>query len=325
MTRGTKGKSRLLLPGRDLSWNAFSKSLLDGFLRDGIDDVAGAVAFYCVLSLFPLLLFVVAVVSQIVSWQTIDDVVQEASRVAPDQVTAILRERLVALKEHPSGGLLTVGFLGALWSASAGVSSIIPALNRAYDVIETRPYWRRKLLAIAATLSFGVVALAASIFALTLPAIVGPGGGPIATLVDWIRLPVAGLVMMVIWALLYAFLPNVRPRFQPVTPGSVVGVLLWLGASWGFGIYARHFGDYEATYGALGGVIVLLLWMWVSAMALLLGAEINRILMPVEDKREVTTLDKEQSSTVSVGAQNESAEPSQVTSAIVDRTGLVRK
>lgn len=308
-----------------MSWRAFSEQLVDGFLRDGIDDVAGTVAFYCVLSLFPLLLFVVAVVSQIVSWQTIDEVVREAARVAPDQVTAILRERLVALKEHPSGGLLTLGFLGALWSASAGVSSIIPALNRAYDVVETRPYWRRKLLALGATLSFGVVALAASLFALVLPAIVGSGGGPLATVITWIRLPAAGLIMMGIWALLYTFLPNVRPRFQPVTPGSIVGVFLWLVASWAFGIYARHFGDYEATYGALGGVIVLLLWMWVSAMALLLGAEINRIVMPAEDKREVSTLDEEQSNAAGASPQKGSPALSQVTSAIVNRTGLVRK
>lgn len=288
MGRRRRGKTRLLVPGRDIAWGEIGRRLVEEFQQDAVDDIAATVTFYCVLSLFPLLLCTVGVISKVVSWETIEQVVHVVSRVAPHDVTRIVSERLTTLKSQPATGLLTVSFVGALWSASAGVGSLIPALDRAYDVVETRPFWRRKLLAIGVTLGIGAMALAASLVALAIPA-VQHWLGPLGVVLGWLRLPVSGAMMMFTWGLLYMVLPNVRPRFQPVTPGSVVGVLLWVGASWGFGQYAQRFGQYEVTYGALGGVIVLLLWMWVSTMALLLGAMINKILMPEEDMAQVKT------------------------------------
>src|SRR5690606_12844882 len=120
--------------------------------------------------------------------------------------------------------------------------------------------------------------LVAALAAVAAPAIADAIGGPAATAITWRRLPVAGLLMMFVWAVLYWALPDVQQRFRFLTPGAVVGVLIWLVASWGFSLYARNFGSYDATYGALGGVIVMLLWMYISATALLLGAEINAIL-----------------------------------------------
>ena len=284
-----QGKTRLLWPGRDMTWRAFAARLVDALVRDAVDDVAATVTFYCVVALFPFMLFVVGVVSRVISWETIDQTVGDLASVAPSAVTAIVSERLRALKEHPAGPVLTFGFLATLWSASAGVASLIPALNRAYDVTETRPFWKRRLFAVAITLAAGLVALAAGLAAVALPVVARWIGGPLGAALVWARLPFAGLLMMGVWASLYTLLPNVRPRFQPITPGSVAGVLLWVIASWAFSLYVSHFGSYEATYGALGGVIVLLLWMWVSTMALLLGAEINRILMPADDLRRVET------------------------------------
>jgi membrane protein len=283
------GKTRLLWPGRDMSWRDFFKKLYEEFVTDAVDDVAATVTFYCVVALFPFLLFVVGVVSLVVSWETIDQTVRDLSRVAPQAVTMIVSERLTALKNHPSGGILTLGFLGTLWSASAGVGSLMPALNRAYDVAETRPFWKRRLFAVVVTLGAGVVALLAGLVAVALPATAHWIGGFLGDVLVWLRLPFSGLMMIVVWASLYTLLPNVRPRFQPITPGSVTGVLLWVVASWGFSQYVVHFGGYEATYGAVGGVIVLLLWMWVSTMAFLLGAEINKILMPPEAQERVVT------------------------------------
>lgn len=289
MTRANQGRARLLIPGRDLSWRQFFARLLKELRHDSADDVAATVTFYSMLALFPFLLFVVGALSKVVSWETIEDVVHQVSLVMPREVTGIVSQRLTALRSEPATGLLTFSFLDALWSASAGVASLIPALDRAYDVVETRPFWKRRLLAVAATLGVGAMSLVASLIALAVPALSHWIGGSLGELLLWVRLPIAGAIVMVTWALMYMFLPNVQPRFQPVTPGSVVGVLLWVAASWGFSQYVAHFGSYEATYGALGGVVVLLLWMWVSAMALLLGAEINKILMPPEVKREVET------------------------------------
>ncbi len=272
-------------PGRDIPWAEFLKALWRALSDDDVDDVAATVTFYGVLALFPFLLFVVGVLSKVVSWGTIEDVVRQVSRVMPRDVTAIVSERLIALKSQPATGLLTLSFLGALWSASAGVASLIPALDRAYDAVETRPFWKRRLLAVATTLGVGLLSIVASLTAIALPALARWTGGPLGEALSWLRLPLAGLLVMVTWTGLYRLLPDVRDRSQPVTPGAVVGVLVWVVASWGFSVYVQHFGRYEATYGALGGVIVLLLWMWVSTMALLLGAEINRVLVPTARPR----------------------------------------
>jgi len=289
VSRPEQVATRLLWPGRDIPWKEFFKKLVKELDHDSVDDVAATVTFYCVLALFPFLLFVVGVLSKVVSWDTIESIVQQVSQVMPRDVTTIVSERLTALKSQPATGLLTLSFIGALWSASAGVASLIPALDRAYDVVENRPFWKRRLLAIVTTLGVGLISIVASLIAIAVPALARWIGGPLGTALAWLRLPLAGLIIMVTWAGLYQFLPNVKPRFQPVTPGSVVGVLLWVAASWGFSFYVQHFGSYEATYGALGGVIVLLLWMWVSTMALMLGAEINKILMPTADKAQVDT------------------------------------
>jgi membrane protein len=280
VSRGGRAPQRLLWPGRDLAWKEFFQRLVKELDEDSVDDVAATVTFYCVLALFPFLLFVVGVLSKVVSWETIEDIVRQVSRVMPRDVTNIVSERLFALKSQPATGLLTVSFLGALWSASSGVASLIPALDRAYDVVETRPFWKRRLLAIAITLGVGLLSIVASLTAIAVPALAQWTGGPLGAALSWLRLPLAGVLIMATWTGLYQLLPDMKPHFQPVTPGSVVGVLVWIVASWGFSLYVQHFGRFEATYGALGGVIVLLLWMWVSTMALLLGAEINRILMP---------------------------------------------
>ncbi|MFO0647259.1 MAG: YihY/virulence factor BrkB family protein [Polyangiales bacterium] len=282
MSPPPQGKTKLLLPGRDMPWGYFFRTLADALVNDAVDDAAATVTFYCVVALFPFLLFVVGVVSRIVTWATIEQTVGDLARVAPQAVAAIVSERLAALKNHPSGGILTAGFFGTLWSASAGVASLTPALNRAYDVVETRPFWKRRLFAVVVTVGAGAVALIAGLIAVALPVAADWIGGLLGVALVWARLPFAALVMIVVWASLYTLLPNVRPRFQPITPGSVAGVGLWVIASWAFSVYVTHFGDYEATYGALGGVIVLLLWMWVSNMAFLLGAEINKILLPPE-------------------------------------------
>jgi membrane protein len=123
-----------------------------------------------------------------------------------------------------------------------------------------------------------VLALSAALIAIVTPAIAGFVGGPLGTAIDWLRLPVAGLAMMLLWALLYYVLPDVQQKFKFITPGSVGGVILWVAASAGFSAYVSNFGKYDATYGSLGGIIVLLLWMWISSLVMLLGAEANAII-----------------------------------------------
>jgi membrane protein len=190
----------------------------------------------------------------------------------------------VALLKSAHAGFAIGGAALALWGASRGASALMGALNAMFNKGETRPWWRRQLIAIAVTLG---VALAV-VVALAL-LVAGPTvghwltdrfglGGAFDVAWDVGRWVGAGLLVMLVWAVLYKFLPNTRAPFRIFTPGAIVGVLLWLGISYGFGFYLSHFNSYATTYGALGGGIIFLTWLWLSNIAILFGAEINDVL-----------------------------------------------
>jgi membrane protein len=256
----------------------FGKRLAAEWKKDAVADTAAALTYYGVLALFPFLLFLVALISLVLDPRRVSGLVQQLSAVAPPQATQIVSGRLDALARHPSGKLLTIGIVAALWSASGAVGALGQALNRCNDLCETRPLWKTRGLALLVTLGAGVVSVLAALILFAVPVAGALVGGPVGHAITWLRFPVAGLIAMVLWALLYWALPSVRPRFQLLTPGSVAGVVVWLIASWGFSEYVRHSRSYEATYGAIGGMIVLLVWMWLSSAVVLLGAEVNKLL-----------------------------------------------
>jgi len=265
-------------PGHGMGWGEFFKALRVEFAKDRVGDVAGAVTFAGVLALFPFILFLVALAGVIIDPAQTQELIREMSKVAPPDVTNILGERLQSLTTAESGGVLGLSALTAIWAASGGMNALIRALNTTYGVEESRPFWKVRGLAIMMVLVTAVLALGAALTALAIPAVAAWVGGPVGTAIVWLRMPLAAVMMMFLWAVLYYTLPNVQQRFKFITPGSVVGVLVWVLASWGFSKYVSNFGKYEATYGALGGIIVMLLWMWISAQVLLLGAEINAII-----------------------------------------------
>ena len=268
----------MVLPGKGMGWKEFFKTLKNEYSRDKVSDVAGALTFFGVLALFPFLLFLVSLASVLIDPAKAQVLIRELSRVAPKEVATILGERLQALAASDNVGLLTVGALGAIWAASGGIVALMTALNTVYGVEETRPFWKVRGLAILSTLVAALISIISAAVAVATPAIANKLGGPFPTLVTWLRLPLAGVLMMFLWALLYYALPDVKQKFKFITPGSVVGVVIWLLASWGFSLYVANFGSYDANYGAIGGVIVMLMWMWISAQVILLGAEINAIL-----------------------------------------------
>jgi membrane protein len=268
----------MVLPGKGMGWKEFFKALKDEYARDKVGDVAGSLTFFGVLALFPFLIFLVSLASVIIDPARAQVLIEELAQVAPREVVSILGQRLEALAVSNSVGLLTAGAVGAIWIASGGVVSLMRALNTAYGVEETRPFWKVRGVAVLSTLAAALLSIAAAVLAVVTPVIANKLGGPFPTLVTWLRLPLAGVMMMFLWALLYYALPNVKQSFKFITPGSVVGVIIWVLASWGFSQYVANFGKYDANYGALGGVIVLLMWMWITAQVILLGAEINAIL-----------------------------------------------
>ncbi len=253
--------------------------------KDKASDMAAALTYYGVLAIFPLIIFMLALASLLIEPADAEALVARLSQVAPGEATAILGGRIREFGQESHGGLLTLGILGALWAASSGMGALMGALNTAYGVEETRPFWKVRGIAILTTLAASVLVVMAAAIAVALPPIAARLGGPVAEGLSWLGLPVAGLMMMFLWSLLYWRLPAVRHRFRLITPGALVGVVVWLVASWAFSLYVKNFGAYDATYGAVGGVIVLLLWMWISAQALLLGAEINAIVEHASEPR----------------------------------------
>jgi membrane protein len=181
-------------------------------------------------------------------------------------------------------GLLSVGILVALWSASVGIRSLMNAMNKAYDVEEGRPTWKLMLLAVVYTIGLALILLAAAGLMVTGPQVMEWLAGQVGlkeivvTLWTWLRWPVIVILMMLVVALLYYVTPDVEQEFRFITPGSVLSVIVWIAASVGFGIYVQNFGNYDATYGSIGAVIVLLLYFYISAAVLLFGAEMNAVI-----------------------------------------------
>lgn len=268
----------MLWPGRQISWKQFGKKLYRGWDEDEVGDVAASLTYYAVLALFPFLIFTVAIAGMMLTPDIVLQASSSLSKVAPGPVTSLLTERLRALMQSHNASLLSFGIVTSIWSASCAVMSLMRALNRCYEIEERRSWWKRQLLAIGTAIGATVVALVVAALLFVLPLLTRLIGLPGS--VGWLSLVVAALTTMALWAALYQLLPDAKPRFQILSPGAVVGVLLWLGASWLLSLYVRHLGHYEATYGVLGGVIVLLMWLWVSSVTILLGAEINRILQP---------------------------------------------
>ncbi len=266
------------LPGKGMSWKSFLIELKNEVVKDNISDVAGAVAFSGILALFPFLLFAVSLASVVIEPAQIEQLIHQLARVAPAQVTQIVGQQIHSLTSGKSTGLLTFGALGAIWAASGGVLAISRALNTTYGVEEKRGFFKLRGIAVLTTFLIAGMALLATLSAVVTPMIADKLGEPLGTVVTWLRLPFAAAIMLVLWAFIYYLLPDVEQKFVFITPGSLVGVTVWLLASWGFSLYAKNFGSYDATYGALGGVVVLLVWMWISAQVLLLGAEINALI-----------------------------------------------
>ncbi len=186
--------------------------------------------------------------------------------------------------QNQKSGVLSVGILVALWSASIGIRSLMNAMNRAYDVEEGRPTWKLMLLSVGYTIGLAIILLCAAALMIIGPQVMEWLADQVGlkdivvTLWTWLRWPVIVFLMMLVVAVLYYVTPDVEQRFRFITPGSVVAVIVWIAASIAFGIYVQNFGNYDATYGSIGAVIVLLLYFYISAAVLLFGAEMNAVI-----------------------------------------------
>ena len=201
-----------------MSWKEFLVALKDEIANDEITNVAGSVTYSGILAFFPFLLFLVALASLVVTPDQAESLVEQLGHVAPAAVTQILGERIRSITSDSKTGLLTLGAVTAIWAASSGIATLTSALNTVYGVREQRPFWKTRGLAVLMTLVAGVLAVAAALIAVASPALADPVGGPIGTAISWLRFPVAGLIMMFLWAILYYALPDVEQSFRFITP-----------------------------------------------------------------------------------------------------------
>jgi membrane protein len=262
------------------------------FQRDDALGLAAQLAFYLILALFPFLLVLVSLMGTFSSPELADQVLGYFREVTPQQVYEIIDSYLhdIIAGNRPAPGLFSVGLVIALWSASGAFAALINALNKAYDVEETRPFWKVRGIALLMTLGLSVMIIIGVLLLVAGP-LIGRGLadllglGEVFTLVwNVVQWPVALSLMVFTVALLYYFAPDAGQPFRWITPGGLIGVLLWVLASVIFRFYVSNFGSYDATYGSIGAVIVLLLYLYISSLTILFGAELNATLVRLKEE-----------------------------------------
>jgi membrane protein len=261
-------------------WELLSRTVKE-FVADNGLGLAAQLAYYFFFSLFPAVLVGIAFASFFPLEHFVDRMVATLGGVVPGDIIAILQDQIRKISEGNNGGILTVGLAAALWSSSAALMGLIDALNRAYDIEEGRSWWKVRLLALGLTLALAAFIVIA--FALVL---VGPtaadyiaratGLGPVFAwtwkILQW---PLVLALVALGAAAVYYFAPDAEQEWVWVTPGAVLAAIIWLAASLGFKYYVTQFGTYTETYGTIGGVMVLLLWFYLSGVVFLVGAELN--------------------------------------------------
>ena len=262
----------------------FVKSVASHFVDDNVMDAGAMMAYYAVMALFPMVIFVLSLALLIIPADTVRQGVAMVTETMPPSVRGTIADRVQQLITTSGAGFAVLGVAIALWSASRGAVSLMTALNTVYNKKETRSWLRRQLIAIAVTVAVALLAVVALALLVAGPYLGGllasryGLGAQFDTAWNIGRWVGAGVLVMFVWAIAYKFLPNTDAPFHVFTPGAVVGVVLWLGISALFGLYLSHFNSYEATYGALGGAIIFLTWLWLSSVSMLTGAEINDVL-----------------------------------------------
>ncbi|CAM3736156.1 YihY/virulence factor BrkB family protein [Mesobacillus zeae] len=262
-------------------WFLYIKRIVKELKSDRATGLAAQQAYYYMLALFPMLILLVS----IVPYLNIEPAkaIRFVNNVLPPETAGFLKDNIIKIISERNGGLLTFGIIGTLWSASNGINAFIKAMNTAYDVEETRSFIKSRLVSIGLTLGMitaFIVALILPVFGnvfLNLVREIVPIPAESAILFKIMRWLVALVVIAAVLSVLYYFAPNKKYPFSHAIPGAIFGTVIWQMISLGFSFYVSNFTNYSATYGSLGAVIVLMLWLFLTGLALLLGGEINAV------------------------------------------------
>jgi len=271
-----------MFPG--VSPGRFLRDLYRATTEDNVFNGAAALGFYLTLALFPALIATMSIIPYLPIDNVDRAIMDLLAQALPDQASGLVRDVVGQVIGERRGGLLSFGLLGTVWATTTGMYAVMQQLNITHDVKEARSFIHARLVALGLSLLFEVLVIGAF-------SLIVMGG----ILQDWIgnrhgfsrllltffatfRWVVIVLALLLGFAVIYRYGPNVRERFVFISPGSVVGAALLIAASLGFSLYAGHFADYDATYGSIGAVITLMLWLYIAGLVILLGSEINVLL-----------------------------------------------
>jgi len=268
-----------------LSWaEILKRTFHEAFYKDNCLGMAAQLAYYFFFGLFPALLVLLAIASYFPVESLVNDMFAMLGGFVPPEALTIITDQIKKISQGPQGGLLTIGMLTALWSSSAAMTSVIDTLNHAYDIEEGRPWWKVRLIAIALTIGVAIFILVSFALILVGPRVaefiasrtfLGPGFVWTWTILQW---PLVFALAATGIAIVYYYAPDAEQDWIWITPGSAFATTLWLLASLGFKLYVASVGNYTEVYGAIGGVMVLMLWFYISGLVILLGAEMNAVI-----------------------------------------------
>jgi membrane protein len=270
--------SRFRIP---ISWSELFKRTISETIADDVLSLAAQQAYYFFFALFPALLALISIASFFPIENIVPQLNDLLSRVAPQEVTDMIGKQIDKISNTNAGGLLTLAFVFTLWSSSNAVMSMSNTLNAAYDITESRPWWKVRLNALALTLGLALFIVTSMTLVIAGPALgervaealnIGPVLVTTWTIVQW---PVVFTLVATAIAILYYFAPDAEQEWVWITPGSVLATVLWIAASVGVSVYVQNFGNYTETYGVIGGVMILMLWFYATGIAILVGAELN--------------------------------------------------
>jgi membrane protein len=265
------------------AWSGVLKRTLKEFKADNLTDLAAALTYYGVLAIFPMIIVVVSILG-LVGHSATQPLIDNLGRVAPGPAKQIFVSAIhnVQSSQRAAGVLFVVGLALALWSASSYIAAFMRAANVVWDIEEGRPVWK------TIPIRLGVTLITVLLLTLSAVSVVFTGGlarqagnalgvgSSAVTVFDIVKWPILLLIVGAILAILYYAAPNVRhPHVRWLSPGSLLAVLLWLIASAAFAFYVASFASYNKTYGALGSIVVFLVWLWITNVVILLGAELN--------------------------------------------------
>lgn len=259
------------------------KRTVADFIDDELPTYSAALAFQLFFSLFPFLLFLVALIGVLDLQPFFDWLRQQAALMMPPSAMELIDSVIEQLQAQKIG-LFSLGILLALWTASAAVRSVMDATNKVYGVKEGRPVWKRFALSLFYTVVIAAALLLAAGFMVLGPQLLNwlaqyVGIEQLAIeLWTWLRWPLVVALLMLAVGVVYYVAPDVQQAFRFITPGSVLAVVVWISASLGFAFYTQNFATYNATYGSIGAIIVFLLYLYISSAVLLLGAELNAVI-----------------------------------------------